>query len=407
MKNLQITSYELQVTSYSINYPVSLRETPLQNLKGINCTGIKFYAPYLIPLTSHRFLPSAFCFLLFAFCFLPFFLCAQTIPPEIFGNYGGEAHITNSLLGIDENVPIEVDLLNTGEENDYILTIPDLVIGDIVLPVEMDYIIITPDGNGFKLTRANPVSFVIPELELPPLPPLLPDGGTFYNVPVDIILGNTKIEDYVLDLNMTVTATITILVPIQIPLNIHFVGLLFLPPEIKTVELPFGKVGTEYEASLEVIGIPPITWNISGGVLPAGLILDEDLGIISGIPTDSGIFVFTVMAINTLGVDDKELSIEIKAEDIIDTTRVSTANFMQIELYPNPTTGMLTINNEQLTMNNVAVFDIYGRKQKAECRMQNAERAIEIDLTELETGIYFIKIYTEKGVVTKKVIKRS
>ena len=400
MKNLQFTSYKLQVTSYKLPVTRYKLHTP--------------HTSYLTPLTSYLKPLTSYLLPLFVFCFLPFFLCAQTIPPEIFGNYGGEAHITNSLLGIDENVPIEVDLLNTGEENDYILTIPDLVIGDIGLPVEMDYIIITPDGNGFKLTRTNPVSFVIPELELPPLPPLLPDGGTFYNVPVDITLGNTKIEDYVLDLNMTVTATITILIPIQIPLNIHFVGLLFLPPEIKTDELPFGKVGDEYEASLEVIGIPPITWNISGGVLPAGLILDEDLGIISGIPIDSGIFVFTVMAINSLGVDDKELSIEIKAEDIIDTTGISTANIAQIEIYPNPTTGMLKIArghaplpSYELQVTDIEVYDIFGRKQKAESRMQKAEREIEIDLTELETGAYFVKIYTEKGVVTKKVIKRS
>jgi len=349
------------------------------------------------------------------FCFLPFFVCAQTIPPEIFGNYGGEAHITNTMFGIDENVPIEVELLNTGEENDYILTIPDLGIGDIgIPPVEMDYIIITPDGGGFKLTRTNPVSFVIPELELPPIPPFF-DGGTFYNVPVDITLGNTKIEDYVLDLNMTVTAAVPMdppIPPIPITLNIHFVGVLFLPPEITTDELPFGKVGAEYEATLEVTGIPPITWNISMGVLPAGLILDENTGIISGIPADSGIFVFTVMAINTLGVDDKELSIEIKGEDT-DTTGISTFNSMQIELYPNPTTGMLrvTISDNQISdirLSDIEVFDIYGRNVGAKSRMSEiGQSEIVINISHLQDGIYFVKIYTEKGVITKKVIKRS
>jgi hypothetical protein len=33
-----------------------------------------------------------------------------------------------------------------------------------------------------------------------------------------------------------------------------------------------------------------------------------------------------------------------------------------VKLYPNPTTGELTINNEQLTMNNIEIFDVYGRK---------------------------------------------
>ena len=74
-------------------------------------------------------------------------------------------------------------------------------------------------------------------------------------------------------------------------------------------------------------------------------------------------------------------------------------------LYPNPTTGKLKIENGELRIINVEVFDVYGRKQKAESRKQKAEGEIEIDLSNLAAGVYFVKIYTESEIVTKKVIK--
>ena len=54
-----------------------------------------------------------------------------------------------------------------------------------------------------------------------------------------------------------------------------------------------------------------------------------------------------------------------------------------LQVFPNPTTGALRIspaggglrgwNNGALRIEDIEVFDIYGRKQKAECRRQNAE----------------------------------
>ena len=72
-------------------------------------------------------------------------------------------------------------------------------------------------------------------------------------------------------------------------------------------------------------------------------------------------------------------------------------------IFPNPTTGKLTINNEQLTIDNVEIFDIMGRKQKTESR--KGEKEIVVNISELPAGVYFVKISTESGILTKKVIK--
>jgi len=80
--------------------------------------------------------------------------------------------------------------------------------------------------------------------------------------------------------------------------------------------------------------------------------------------------------------------------------------YENITLIPNPTSGELTIDNEQLIMNNIEVFDIYGRKQNVEFNSYGLTVLRSYGLTNLPAGIYFVKITSEQGVVIKKVIKQ-
>ena len=77
-----------------------------------------------------------------------------------------------------------------------------------------------------------------------------------------------------------------------------------------------------------------------------------------------------------------------------------------ITLVPNPTTGELQITNYELQITSIEVFDVYGRKQKAESRKEKAEGNMEIDISHLPAGLYFVKIQTEAGEITKKIIKQ-
>ena len=74
-----------------------------------------------------------------------------------------------------------------------------------------------------------------------------------------------------------------------------------------------------------------------------------------------------------------------------------------ISIYPNPTSGELTIDNAQLTIKSVEIYDVYGRKVFVQ--KENLTVLLSYDLTVLHTGIYFIKIDTEQGSVMKKLVK--
>ena len=75
----------------------------------------------------------------------------------------------------------------------------------------------------------------------------------------------------------------------------------------------------------------------------------------------------------------------------------------QIVVYPNPTSGKLTMDNGQLTIKSIEIFDVYGRNVTPHTSYLTP--LTSYDLTVFPAGIYFLKITTENGIVTKKVLK--
>jgi len=78
----------------------------------------------------------------------------------------------------------------------------------------------------------------------------------------------------------------------------------------------------------------------------------------------------------------------------------------KVSVHPNPTTGILQVTSEKLQVTKIEVFDIYGRIQKVESGIQKGKKDFLMDISDLTSGIYFLKIQTETGVVTRKVVKK-
>lgn len=68
-----------------------------------------------------------------------------------------------------------------------------------------------------------------------------------------------------------------------------------------------------------------------------------------------------------------------------------------VNLYPNPTNGILNINSK-LTINKVEVYNVLGKKVYS-------STSETVDLSEQLNGIYFLKIYTDSEIISKKVLK--
>ena len=73
-----------------------------------------------------------------------------------------------------------------------------------------------------------------------------------------------------------------------------------------------------------------------------------------------------------------------------------------IAIYPNPTHGLLTINNNKGIDMQVTIYDINGRVLVSK---SNNDTMTTLDITNFSNGIYLLRIQTELGDFSKKVIK--
>lgn len=74
-----------------------------------------------------------------------------------------------------------------------------------------------------------------------------------------------------------------------------------------------------------------------------------------------------------------------------------------ISVYPNPTTGELTIYHAQSDILDVNVFDVYGKMLNT---IAVNDATAKINLGAYANGVYFVRIVTDNGVVTKRVVKK-
>lgn len=136
----------------------------------------------------------------------------------------------------------------------------------------------------------------------------LPDGLTL-DTTTGVILGvPTKEGNFGFTVRATATATG---VSTSSYLTISVYGQL----KITSLTMPDGIVGAGYQQRLTASGglnVPPYTWAISSSVLPPGLTLAADTGIISGTPTTVGSYRFTAQVKDARGkVSTKSLLISV------------------------------------------------------------------------------------------------
>ena len=76
---------------------------------------------------------------------------------------------------------------------------------------------------------------------------------------------------------------------------------------------------------------------------------------------------------------------------------------MNTTIWPNPTTGQFRIENSELRIETVEVYDVYGKLIKT---VKVEDHQVVMDLSGNAAGVYFARIYTDKGMVTKQIVKK-
>ncbi len=106
------------------------------------------------------------------------------------------------------------------------------------------------------------------------------------------------------------------------------------------------------------------------------------------------------LSFKTRAIDEQ---IDIGAFEFSKTNEVSSINENQIEIYPNPATDYIIVGNEHIrSEQNIAIFDVFGNRVKAE-EIYPTNQSHRINISTLSTGIYFLKIGNEKPLKFVKI----
>ena len=99
---------------------------------------------------------------------------------------------------------------------------------------------------------------------------------------------------------------------------------------------------------------------------------------------------------------ESEFALTADEEDFIRITNVSVDEnpLFEVKLYPNPTSGQLSIEAEEMT--SVSVYDVVGQRVM---QMSAQDGQAVVDMSQLNNGIYFIKVNTANGSATQRVVK--
>jgi large repetitive protein len=132
----------------------------------------------------------------------------------------------------------------------------------------------------------------------------LPPGLTFGppSTGPRVIISGTPTTQGTFNFTVTVTDTVRQVDTRALSITISLPA----PPTMTTTTLPAGSIGQTYNQPVMATGTGPLTWSISVGALPPGLNLNATTGTITGAPTATGTFPFTVRVADTFGQNDTQ-----------------------------------------------------------------------------------------------------
>ncbi len=113
---------------------------------------------------------------------------------------------------------------------------------------------------------------------------------------------------------------------------------------------------------------------------------------------EPGTYCFTVAAANLAGASEPSNEACVTYGEGLEELSSS------INIYPNPVENELFLTTE-MNVESVAIYDIYGR-QTTVYGLQTTDFVHSINVAELNSGVYFVKVVTNEGEIVKRFVKK-
>lgn len=119
-------------------------------------------------------------------------------------------------------------------------------------------------------------------------------------------------------------------------------------------------------------------------------------------PTTTGVYYFSFLNNSPLNANVQALIVDtFSVSQVLSTSEFIASKF---SVSPNPANDFITVSNsENIIVNRISITDLNGRvvKQNSYENVSN----IQVNVSDLSSGVYMMNITSDKGSVTKKIIK--
>lgn len=299
----------------------------------------------------------------------------------------------------------EVDLSTSQDFNDIIFTTTTAQIS-IDVPNELDsgetYHWRVRPKNDCIVGNYEIETFTVTLLECPDFvfsqdtPITIADNSTSISESVITLTGNNQVLDIVADVNVYVNISHTrlsdLVITLQSPNGTTLTLLDRECSDLDDLDVTFDGKGTEIFCNLNAPGLLGLLKPEMSlfGYNGESLIGDWKLTVTDNSPNNGGV-------INSFGI-------QVCSEDVLSD---QTFDLREVTIYPNPSTGIFYINLNRynnITNVKVTVFNINGKNLLDTILTNDNSNDFTVDLSKYNSGLYFLKIESNRRYVIKKLI---
>ena len=173
-----------------------------------------------------------------------------------------------------------------------------------------------------------------------------------------------------------------------------------------THELNWGMSSTNQQITIDVGDSVTWTWgNGTHNLRSTGGVENFDSGYFTG-PGAQFTYTFTMPGITTYICDPHPNSMY-GAVTVLGTASTSEINNFEFEIYPNPVIDIVNLyfENNFENMFKVEIYDALGRLSFTQNKF-STQNKLSLNISELERGIYIMKLYNNNKISVKRIIKK-
>lgn len=173
-----------------------------------------------------------------------------------------------------------------------------------------------------------------------------------------------------------------------------------------TYELNWGMSSTNQQITIDVGDSVTWTWgNGTHNLRSTGGVENFDSGYFTG-PGAQFTYTFTMPGITTYICDPHPNSMY-GAVTVLGTASTNEINNFEFEIYPNPVIDIvnLSFENNFENMFKVEIYDALGRLSFTQNKFSTGNK-LSLNISELERGIYILKLYNNNKISVKRIIKK-